>query len=54
MLTTSRIYRVFDRRIKENWEVCGIANGRGNRSTRKKPAPVPLLPLQIPPDLSWV
>jgi hypothetical protein len=27
--------------------------GRGNRSTRRKPAPVPLYPPQIPHDLTW-
>jgi hypothetical protein len=30
----------------------GIKIGRGNRSTRRKPAPVPLCPPQIPYDLS--
>jgi hypothetical protein len=28
----------------------GIKIGRGNRSTRRKPAPVPLYPSQIPLD----
>jgi hypothetical protein len=28
--------------------------GRGNRSTRRKPAPVPLLSPQIPHDLNQV
>jgi hypothetical protein len=27
--------------------------GRGNRSTQRKPAPVPLCPPQIPHDLTW-
>jgi hypothetical protein len=27
--------------------------GRGNRSTQRKPAPVPLRPPQIPLDLTW-
>jgi hypothetical protein len=27
--------------------------GRGNRSTRRKPAPVPICPPQIPQDLTW-
>jgi hypothetical protein len=27
--------------------------GKGNRSTRRKPAPVPLYPPQIPHDLTW-
>jgi hypothetical protein len=34
---------------------CGVVGGmridRGNRSTRRKPAPVPLCPSQIPYDL---
>jgi hypothetical protein len=29
----------------------GIKIGRGNRSTRRKPAPVPLSPPQIPHDV---
>jgi hypothetical protein len=33
--------------------VGGMRIGRGNRSTRKKPAPVPLCPPQIPHDLTW-
>jgi hypothetical protein len=32
--------------------VCGVRIGRGNRSTRRKPAPVPLCPPQIPHDLT--
>jgi hypothetical protein len=31
--------------------VGGMRDGRGNRSTRRKPAPVPLCPPQIPHDL---
>jgi hypothetical protein len=31
----------------------GMNIGRGNRSTPRKPAPVPLCPLQIPHDLTW-
>jgi hypothetical protein len=27
--------------------------GRRNQSTRRKPAPVPLCPRQIPHDLTW-
>jgi hypothetical protein len=30
-----------------------MRTGRGNRSTRRKPAPVPLYPLQMPHDLTW-
>jgi hypothetical protein len=33
--------------------VGGMRIGRGNRSTRKKPAPVPLCPPQIPHDQTW-
>jgi hypothetical protein len=28
-------------------EICGIKIGKGNRSTRRKPAPAPLCPPQI-------
>jgi hypothetical protein len=31
----------------------GIRIGRGNRSTRRKLAPMPLCPPQIPHDLTW-
>jgi hypothetical protein len=31
----------------------GIRIGRGNQSTQRKPAPVPLCPPQIPHDLTW-
>jgi hypothetical protein len=33
--------------------VGGMRIGRGNRSTRRKPASVPLYPPQIPHDLTW-
>jgi hypothetical protein len=33
--------------------VGGMRIGKGNRSTRRKPAPVPLCPSQIPHDLTW-
>jgi hypothetical protein len=33
--------------------VGGMRIGRGNRSTRRKPAPVPLCLPQIPHDLTW-
>jgi hypothetical protein len=33
--------------------VGGMRIGRRNRSTRRKPAPVPLCPPQIPHDLRW-
>jgi hypothetical protein len=35
---------------KDNGEFGGMMIGRGNRSTRRKPAPVPLCPSQIPHD----
>jgi hypothetical protein len=31
----------------------GMRTGRRNRSTRRKPAPMPLCPPQIPHDLVW-
>jgi hypothetical protein len=31
----------------------GMKIGRGNQSTRRKPAPAPLCPPQIPHDLAW-
>jgi hypothetical protein len=33
--------------------VGGMRIGKGNRSTRRKPAPLPLRPPQIPHDLTW-
>jgi hypothetical protein len=33
--------------------VDGMRLGRENRSTRRKPAPVPLCPLEIPNDLTY-
>jgi hypothetical protein len=33
--------------------VGGMRIGRGNRSTRRKPAILPLCPPQIPHDLTW-
>jgi hypothetical protein len=32
---------------------CGMKIGRGNWSTRRKPAPAPLCPPQIPHDQTW-
>jgi hypothetical protein len=37
----------------EGWAVGEIRISRGNRSTRRKPAPMPLYPPQIPHDLTW-
>jgi hypothetical protein len=38
----------------ERGAVGGMSIGRGNRSTLRKLAPVPLCPPQIPRDLTWV
>jgi hypothetical protein len=35
-------------------QIDGMQIGRGTRSTRRKPAPLPLCPPQIPHDLTWV
>jgi hypothetical protein len=37
----------------ERGAVDGIRTGRGNRSTRRKPAPVTICPPQIPSELTW-
>jgi hypothetical protein len=37
----------------ECWAVGGMRIGTRNRSTRRKPAPVPLCPPRIPHDLTW-
>jgi hypothetical protein len=37
----------------ERGAVGGMRIGRGKRSTRKKPTPVPLCPPRIPHDLTW-
>jgi hypothetical protein len=39
--------------IHEYEAVGGVRIGRGNRSTRRKSAPVPFCPPQIPHDLTW-
>jgi hypothetical protein len=36
----------------EDGEFGGMMVGKGNRSTQRKPAPVPLCPPQIPHDLT--
>jgi hypothetical protein len=38
----------------DDGEFAGMKIGRGNRSTRRKPAPAPLCPLQIPLDQTRV
>jgi hypothetical protein len=37
----------------EDGEFGAVIIGRGNRSTRRKPVPMPLYPPQIPRDLTW-
>jgi hypothetical protein len=48
-----RLHSVDNRMINECGAVGGMRIGRGNRSTRRKPAPIPLRPPQIPHDLTW-
>jgi hypothetical protein len=47
---------LYQPRVIEN-DNCGVVGGlrisRGNRSTRKNPAPVPFCPPQIPHDRTW-
>jgi hypothetical protein len=38
--------------INENGAVSGMIIGRGNGSTRRKPAPVPIYPLQTSHELA--
>jgi hypothetical protein len=33
--------------------ISGMKIGKGNRTTRRKPAPAPVCPPQIPLDLTW-
>jgi hypothetical protein len=49
--TVSLLYQ--PRMIDDYGAVGGMRIGRGNRSARRKPAPVPLCPPQIPHDLTW-
>jgi hypothetical protein len=50
-LLTGRLYKP-RMRDDECWVAGGVRIDRGNRSTRRKPAPVPLCPPQIPHDLT--
>jgi hypothetical protein len=52
-LSPSGVYSINNRMIKEYGAVGGIRIGRGNQSTRGKPAPVPFCSPQIPHDLIW-
>jgi hypothetical protein len=47
------IYGAHDRMINEYEAFGGMRIGGGNRSTRKKPAPMPPCPPQILYDLTW-
>jgi hypothetical protein len=50
--TTGHLYQ---HRMTMDYDECGAVGGmlsRGNRSTRRKPAPLPLYPPQIPHDLT--
>jgi hypothetical protein len=40
--------------MNEYGATSGVRIGRGIRSTRRKPAPVPLFPSQILYDVTWV
>jgi hypothetical protein len=39
--------------IREPGAVDGMRIAKGNQSTQRKPAPVPLYPPQVPHDLTW-
>jgi hypothetical protein len=47
-LLTGLLYRPWMIGDGDCGEIGGMKIGRGNRSTRRKPAPVPLCPLQTP------
>jgi hypothetical protein len=54
--TSATVGLLYQSRMIDDNE-CGIVGGkkicRENRSTRRKPAPVPLCPPKIPHDLTW-
>jgi hypothetical protein len=52
-LLVSRLYTANDRMINRYGGVEGMRSGRGNQSTRRKPAPVPFCPSQNPNELTW-
>jgi hypothetical protein len=52
MLSFSRLYSVDDRMFNECGVVGGMGVGRGDRTTRRKPVPLPLCPPQIPHDMT--
>jgi hypothetical protein len=53
MLSVSKLHSADDSMINEYGAGGGMRIGRGNRCTRRKPAPVPFCPLKAPtcPDL---
>lgn len=53
MLSVSRPYIINDRMIDEYGRDGGMRICKGNRSTLRKPVPVPLYPPKIPHDLAW-
>jgi hypothetical protein len=53
MLSVSKLYSVDDVVIDEYGAAGGVKIGRGNRSSRRKPASVPFCPPQIPYVLTW-
>jgi hypothetical protein len=52
-LSISGLHSVDDRTINEYGAFGVMKNSRGIQSTRVKPAPLPLYPLEIPHDLIW-
>jgi hypothetical protein len=52
MPSISRLNSVVDKMTNAYEAVWGIIIGRGNRHTRRKPAPLPFCPLLIPHDLT--
>jgi hypothetical protein len=53
MLFVSRLYRVEGKMLNEYGAVGAMRICKGNRSTRRKPDPALLCPLQNPRDLIW-
>jgi hypothetical protein len=53
--TSATIWPIVEPRMiyDECGAVCGMRIGKGNRSTQRKPASVPLCPPQIPHNLTW-
>jgi hypothetical protein len=54
--TSASVVLLYQPRMIDNDDygaVGGMRISRGNRSTQRKPAPVPLCPPQIPHDLTW-